>query len=456
MGAVILLLISLGFYSNIWRVAEPGWFLAHEKGSEAHVVGRMVKSRQEGIFSAAGLMGVGLRKRPWEAASPTSIELQEDQSQFPRGTVVEFQYQAYADGLPIDTYSVYLSQVGGQGILFSVFDRLSPLSPGETLEFFYLLTSVLSALALTLVILWFGGEFGWFVAMLLVVSTVASQWLVVFGRNLWWSMWAFYLPMVSVLLYLRFRKVSEIRWAGFGTLVFLAVLIKCLANGYEYMTTTLVMMVVPMVYYGALDGWGRRRFFQGTSAAVLGSGLAIAVSLAILLTQIASVKGGIADGLSHLAFSFGSRTHGAAENFPASYAQNLEAGTLGVLMVYLKGVFFDLNNFLETGNPLVRRFLFSIRFLYLIVLFFFMSLIVFLRRNASLRSEEWKRQSALLWATWFSILAPLSWFIMFKAHSHEHPHMNHVVWQMPFTLFGFAVCGLAIRGIVSELSRTPR
>ena len=50
-------------------------------------------------------------------------------------------------------------------------------------------------------------------------------------------------------------------------------------------------------------------------------------------------------------------------------------------------------------------------------------------------------------ATWFSFLAPLSWFVIFKAHSHCHTHMNFLVWQMPFTILGVALCGVASRGL---------
>jgi hypothetical protein len=49
---------------------------------------------------------------------------------------------------------------------------------------------------------------------------------------------------------------------------------------------------------------------------------------------------------------------------------------------------------------------------------------------------------ALLAATWFSLLAPLSWFVLFKAHSYIHTQINFILWQMPFTIFGFAFCGL--------------
>jgi hypothetical protein len=80
-----------------------------------------------------------------------------------------------------------------------------------------------------------------------------------------------------------------------------------------------------------------------------------------------------------------------------------------------------------------------------------MSIFLFFLRKR-LGSEREKQCSiALIIATWFSILAPLSWFVIFKAHSYIHTHMNYIVWQMPFTLLGFAVCGLVVKIFCSDL-----
>jgi len=55
-----------------------------------------------------------------------------------------------------------------------------------------------------------------------------------------------------------------------------------------------------------------------------------------------------------------------------------------------------------------------------------------------------RMHAALLGATWFSVVAPLSCLFLFRAHSYRHEHMNFILWQMPFTLFGFAICGLLV------------
>jgi hypothetical protein len=62
---------------------------------------------------------------------------------------------------------------------------------------------------------------------------------------------------------------------------------------------------------------------------------------------------------------------------------------------------------------------------------------------------------ALIGAAWFAILPPLSWFVLFKAHSAIHGHLNFIVWQMPFTFFGFAVIGLLLHPLVFRARWIP-
>ena len=222
----------------------------------------MVKSRQDGIFSAGGLNG-------WGTAKSTDAE-------WIPSTALGPQYTAYLYKLSFEKFSTYNSQPGGQGMIFSLLDRLIPLSPESKLRLFYVLTALLSAGALTFIVSWFYEEFGGWVAIFVIVSAVLSQWLTVFGKNLWWSLWAFYLPMIVVLYYLKRRRVPENRqFIRFGILIFIAVSIKCFINGYEYITTTLVMMMVPFVYYVILDKWSRHQCVKWTLAAGLGSGVAI-------------------------------------------------------------------------------------------------------------------------------------------------------------------------------------
>ena len=425
--ALSILLLFFGFFSNTWRVAEQNWFDTHQKDTESHIMGRMVKSRQDGIFSAGGLNG-------WGTAKSTDAEWIPPTERTP-------QYTAYLHNLSFEKFSTYNSQPGGQGMIFSLLDRFIPFSPQTKLRLFYVLTALLSAIALTTIIGWLYEEFGGWVAIFVIVSAVLSQWLTVFGKNLWWSLWAFYLPMLVVMYFLkRYRERLDRQLIRFGIVIFIAVSIKCFINGFEYITTTLVMMMVPFVYYVILDKWSRRQFVKWTLAAGLGSGVAIFLSLIMLCFQIGAAKDGFMDGVEHVIWSFGKRTYGEAADFPPVYAASLNAGTLSVVLTYMNGIFFDLNNYLSVTNEFVSNFLLKIRYYYLIVLFIAMSALLLWRSHADRRHPY----IALICATWFSILAPLSWFVIFKAHSYIHTHMSFLLWQMPFTLFGFAVFGAAV------------
>ena len=429
--AVSILLLFFGFLFNLWHVAEQQWFDGHQRDTESLVIGRMVKSRQDGIFSAGGLNGAG-----------TTTNIQQD---WITSNQIDNQYAAYLNKGSFDTFSTYMSQPGGQSMIFSLFDRLIPLSPKIKLWSFYVLTALLSAIALTAIVVWFYEEFGGWVAIFVIGSAVLSQWLTVFGKNLWWSLWAFYLPMIAVTYFLkRYRETLDRQLIRFGIVILISVFIKCFINGFEYITTTLVMMLVPFVYYAILDKWSGRQCIKWTLAAGLGSGVAIFLSLLLLCFQIGAAKDGFMDGVAHVIWSFGKRTYANAEDYPPVYAASLKAGTIGVVITYMNGIFFDLNNYLSITNSFVSNFLLKIRYYYLIVLFMLMSALLFFRSNEKKIIEQRRNYIALISATWFSILAPLSWFVIFKAHSFIHIHMSFLLWQMPFTFFGFAVFGSAV------------
>jgi len=411
-------LLFCGFYWNCFHVTDRRLFVSHQRDVEFLVVGRLVKSHSDGILSAGGLPG-------W--VSPGTTPLAYGDQAF------DYQYRAYINGLTFDSYKPYESQNGGQALVLSLLDRSVPLSPHARLQFFRMLTSLLLALTLTMVVLWFFREFGSCVAMFVLVSMVVSQWLAILGRNPWWSTWAFYLPMVVVMHFLRHdRPLTNGHVLKFGILVFISVLAKCLLTGYEYITTTLIMMIVPFVYYGILDRLSTRNFMRYTLAAIFSSSVAIFLSLTILCCQIAAVEGNMRAGVDEITYSLQKRTHADPSGFPLVYRDSLGSSTASVVLKYLNSKFF-----------------LKVRYWFLTALFLVMSVAVILRGNRYAFASH-RKTAALVLATWFSALAPLSWFVIFKAHAFIHTFIDPIVWQMPFTLFGFAVCGLAVRSVLPD------
>jgi hypothetical protein len=400
-------------------------------------MGRLAKSRQDGIFSAGGLNGADID----HSVHDTWITPKES----------DRQYLAYFDDIPLQEYSPYLSQNGGQSLMYSVLDRLLRISSTRTkYEVFQFFTAMLSAVALTLIVLWFYLEFGLTSAIFVLASAALSQWLVIFGRNLWWSLWAFYLPMLALMYFLRAKKASPPDLLRLGSVVALAVFAKCFFNGYEYITTALVMMTVPFIFYSILHRIDIKQFFKGSLAIISGASVAILVSVLLLVIQVGLAQGNMSAGLRHLTSTFEKRTYGDTGDFNSEFSDSLEASTFGVVRNYVNGSYLDIRPKADASDSPEADSVIKIRYSHLIVSFVIMSIVALFALGKNKTPEQQQRDMALVAATWFSILAPLSWFIIFKSHSYIHTHVNYVVWQMPFTFFGFAVWGIVVGRVLSR------
>jgi hypothetical protein len=420
-------LLFLSFYRNQWKTADQAWFENFQRDTEGLIMGRLVKSRQDGIFSDSGLPGMGI------------------------GLSAEGQYGAYLHNESFSGYEPYRSQIGLQGISFSIIDHISPFDPTDNLRIYRGITALLTAAALSAIMLWFYSQFGLFTALVVFITTLLSQWLTVFGRNLWWSTWAFYLPMIICLYYLAHEektgKQSDILLTLF---VSIGIFIKTLFNGYEYITTTLVMMVVPLIYYAIENTWRFRAVIKRFFIVILGAITSILISLTILSYQLSYFEGSLGGGFQHLIYTLGKRTYGDPNLYPEIYQKSLNADLFSVVTKYFNGTMIELNNFFHIDRQWIVD-AFSIKFRDVIFFFLIATLIAIVIKKIRKRKIETERKlMALTGATWFAILAPLSWFIIFKSHSYIHGHMNYITWHMPFTLFGFALIGFVTKQAFSR------
>jgi hypothetical protein len=100
------------------------------------------------------------------------------------------------------------------------------------------------------------------------------------------------------------------------------------------------------------------------------------------------------------------------------------------------------------------RFGIHILYWHLIVVFLLFTLIFILKHSFQGDLLQLPRKSlALMTSTWYSILAPISWYVIFRPHSFIHTHVNTMGWQMPFTLLGFAFCGFVITDLFTSPER---
>ena len=442
-SAVALLVMTLGFGWNTFRVADQGMFEGHNNDMESYVVGRLVQSRDRGIFSSGGLTGFGNTEAPLLTYADNPFPLQ---------------FNAFNDGATFASFSPYLSQIGGQGMFLSLWNRLWPAADGSAqLARFHLFNSVATSAALLGILLWLYHHTGPATAWAALAGIVGSHWLVLFGRNIWWSTWAFYLPMLAVIYALRRGPPSDTcgylrlaAWSAGG------VAVKCFFNGYEFITTTLLMMLVPVLLHCLAQGDRPRRILAALAAAGTGALAGVLVTMAVLCTQIAIVKGGFTQGIDHIVASYVKRTHAHPDQIPGLVGEErkaLEIDVGSVLETHFSATYIDVGAMSVRYGLAEELWLpFSYRHLTWVTLLIAIALLL---RGAWRNTPQQNRlERAFVAATLFALLAPLSWFIIFKAHSYVHLHMDSIVWQMPFTLLAFALLGLLLQRLATDWKST--
>jgi hypothetical protein len=419
------LLLFLGLYRNQWNVVREKKFKEFQMDSESLVIARMVETRQTSLLSENGLLG-------WGDANPLDL----NESDYLH------QYDVYLSGGRFNTYSLYKSVSGFQGLFFSTLDRLSPNLPAINLRNFRALEALLFALSLSVFVLWVFKEFGWLTAVFLLITTLLSQWITLFGRNLFYFIWASFLPLGTMCFYLaRERRSGRTSNIALALVAFGAVLFKCLMNGYDFIIPALSMPIIPVVYYGLRSGPSLTTLLGRVASTVAALAAAIAASMLILATQLQVSEGSLLGGLTSIFSTFGRRTYADPTLFP-SYAESLRANPWSVLWTYISE---------DTAVQVLR-----LRFLDVIIFFALIS-VAYLILGA-LRSErlpDRTKAHALMATTWLSILSPVSWFLIFKGQAYVHTFTNYLAWHMPFTLFGYTMCMFLVQSMLRAILRPP-
>ncbi|MFZ5822135.1 MAG: hypothetical protein ACOYYJ_19765 [Chloroflexota bacterium] len=434
--ALAVPLLTLGFYRNQWHAAGKKWFYGWQKERDFWVVGRLVWSLQKGVFSDGALLGIG------DGNWPPSMD------------VISYQFEIYESKGGFDTFWTYTSAIGFQGVLYSFFDQVTEFDPAYNLKIFRGSTALLTAAVLAGLVVWFFLEIGILAALLALAFMMISEWLALFSGSIYWQLWTFYLPLVGVAYYLH-QKGKDGTPKPPGLLVFGTVVLKGLFSGFEFVSTALVAIFVPIVYYAVLYRWNLYSLFR-TSFVVAASALAgVLVNLGILFVQIAAVKGGWGEAKNTILYALEKRTFYDLQPSVAELAnQNVKITT--VLWKYINGGrAINFGDIFNLSTPLLSNFS-EMRYLHIFVIFLCMSLLFVVLYNRAFSSPEKHRVLALLAATWFSVLAPLSWLAIFKLHSNIHTQLNYIVWQIPFTLYGFALCGAILQSMTIKGSTSSR
>jgi hypothetical protein len=205
------------------------------------------------------------------------------------------------------------------------------------------------------------------------------------------------------------------------------------------------MATVPFVFHAIYHQWDIKTFLLRmikVGMVLLG---ATVTGLIVLGIEIFGADGSLSEAYQYLYYRFTSHTGGDYEYFKDVVPRNIHI--MEVLPKYLVMPAFDMQ-FSNIGIHIL--------YWHLIVLFAVFTLIFVLKHRVQHNNWQLPRKGlALIVSTWYSILAPISWYVTFRAHSFIHTHVNTMGWQMPFTLFGFALCGFVVTDFFKGWQKAP-
>ncbi|MFV0183306.1 hypothetical protein OBK25_01030 [Empedobacter falsenii] len=418
-------ILSVLYLTFTFYTFQPSKDFYFDRTSESLIIGRIIQSEKSGVFSYGGLTG---RNIPFNVVNE-KYDYKSEQYDIIQG-------ERKVDDFPI--YSTYNSQSGFQGWLYSLINYISPLDYMDNIEICILLICVFSAIVYSLFIIWVRIEYSIFIALFLLAFLGASPWIQTFAHNLWWSLWAFYLPFLSALLinFRRYNLNKDLPIYLQGLIIFFSVFIKCSFNGYEYISTVLMSIYVPYVYYYIIYKTNKNKIFKEVCVVGLSALTGVIIQMLVLITQIAYLKGSFREGINHLIISFNKRTQindYDSQKLSNDWSSHFSSNEyIQIVIKYLSGNVYNSS--------------IHIYFLYLFLIVFISVAILLFTKNI--------KYKGLAITTIFSFFVSISWLMLFKQHSVIHTHLNFIVWYIPFLLFGTICSGVVLEILFKKLKKT--
>lgn len=407
---LLFVVLTLSYAFNLFKVSTYSDFNEFDKFDELFMIDRLYTSKKEGVFSYSGLPH-HIRK------DTTSIK-----------DIIEPHNEAFLSGGEIEgSPDIYMSQPGGQGIIYSLIQKLNPADNSVTLLLVHIFSAVLTALMFVLFLKWTEKRFNIYTMFIVFFLLFISTWINNFAHHIWWVLWSFFLPFIVVLLFMEKEsaKGKSIRMNRLLILLFISFCIKCFVTGFEFITTTIIAALCPLVYYAIINNDSLKKLTQRVVLSASSILLAVISISCLLIVQIKMLYGSYNIAIDHLLFSFKKRS-----TFEATNTEYVSSFSL--LKEYMRWYPFR--------GELVD---FHLRFGGLLTIILFLSVVLYfiVRKYYSEKMQEVK---ALLITALLSLLAPLSWLLIFKQHAVIHTHIDPIIFYIPTLLFAFIIVGYTV------------
>lgn len=381
--------------------------------SETLVIGKLLNSEQGTIFEDGGFTGT----------------YYSDKNTAGRVKVGNEAYKNYIQNKtpPKYAFDPYKTQIGGQAILYSIFDKTLNLDNELNILLFRMFNSLLLSISLTLFLLWIKRKFGIATAITTFALMIPNYWLFLYGKSTWWCSWVYFLPFLYGLFCFENNNAPNFKkYIGvFSGLFF----VKFWFTGFEFITVFLISSSIPYLYYlfeNKLSFYYKflvRHFFI----------VAVPLLLTILfqLYQFYLLTGSFGSGIYHLSDAFGRRSSSQYSYIRSmEYLNTLKKLHLDIITRYL-------------GNSFLNYEMLHIKIPFAVIILAGIICSVYLYLK--------KIEQKLIRVTWFSVAAPFSWFILFQEHAHIHTHVDFFIWYCPFLVLLILLISLTLNSFFKTL-----
>lgn len=337
----------------------------------------------------------------------------------------------------------YASQFGLQGMV------MNWLSPGDHFyEALRLTTSMLTGAVFAAAVVAVWRAWGGRAASVLFVLLSVSFWTNGFGASTYWQLWTFLLPTLVPLLVWPRLGSGRRKWIRGGAIIAGLVLLKSL-SGYEFISTVLLGVAAAVAFHefrGRLDLRLLSRLVLAMATGLVGFGLAVGVHVAQLMAEYGDASI-IRTRMSERTFS------------PSDAAETL---------VGVRGLNDPLWGWLVQGDSMLGLWAFQlVHYLtnpavaipapegtgfgpaaYGIPIWAFVVVFALIAVQAVRgRQEDAAVQRRLALSAGIGLAGGMSWMVLAYGHMIHHPHIDSIVFYLPFLPVVFAMISLRVQTV---------
>ncbi|HZL27809.1 MAG TPA: hypothetical protein VFC39_14885 [Acidobacteriaceae bacterium] len=346
----------------------------------------------------------------------------------------------------------YIMQAGLQRMMYSWISPHSEAGVDRAIPYLRSLIAAALALAFTAFIFIVGKEFGYLTGLLTAIMLSLSDWLIVFGPELFWISVLFFIPFILAwLLGDPARPIKQQRLLAFLFTFFC--LIKCLC-GFDYITNISAGVAVPFIYYGLRRGIPPPQIALRIIRYGALSFVAFVSAILLQIMQLRFVEKVSLSGVKYFFSEARRRTMSNGEGIGSGY-DNAVLAVLHKLHVPLSSD-ARIVPYLIPLRPLLRyvRYLtmgaitvpFPIHSLRIPIGFFVIGFaLVFWSQRKRLKISKARpasRRTAWMIATLAALVISHLWVVAANGHM-THTFFNAIVFYIPFLPMAYVAVGIA-------------